>query len=286
MAQFVIKKGLLSWRILFLGGLFLLQNWAVAALGKPHVMAGHTAESSNLAVAISFATSLKVNSTPAKTVIDGSTETLESVQKPTAKVVPAKTSQRSVSESAAAFTQPEAKVVASTKATLAVTKASPPSAKAAQAKPVELSSKQPVVLAVSGEPRPKTAPVNNRPAVSSADSNTEANPNFNLSPTEHNAGQAGNHETIITEPVFAAQPKPPRYPTVARKRGQEGTVWLDIWLDEKGQKSKLEVTQSSGLALLDASALKAVSGWQFKPYEENGIRTASRVRIPVIFSLN
>ncbi|WP_420897531.1 energy transducer TonB [Amphritea opalescens] len=48
----------------------------------------------------------------------------------------------------------------------------------------------------------------------------------------------------------------------------------------------MEITQSSGLTLLDKSALKAVSGWQFKPYEKNGIRIASRVRIPVVFSLN
>jgi protein TonB len=293
MAQFVTKKGLLSWRLLFIGALFLLQNWAVAALGKPHVISGHAAASSRLAVAVSFAPS-RINQALTTTESNESTEAtaLEPTLKPTPNVVAEKAPQSAVFQPSAELTKPtltkptltKTKVAASTKATLAVTKASPPSAKAAQAKPVELSSQQPVALADSNERQSKTAPVNKRSVASSVDSNTAANPNS--SPIAHPAGQVGKHEPIITEPVFAAQPMPPRYPTVARKRGQEGTVWLDIWLDEKGQKSKLEVSESSGLALLDASALKAVSGWQFKPYEENGIRTASRVRIPVVFSLN
>nr|WP_320134726.1 energy transducer TonB [uncultured Amphritea sp.] len=288
MAQFVTKKGLLSWRLLFIGALFLLQNWAVAALGKPHVMAGHTAASNRLAVAVSFAPP-RINQALTTTESNESTEAaaLEPTLKPTPNVVAEKAPQSAVFQPSAELTKPtltKTKVAASTKATLAVTKASSPSAKAAKAKPVELSSQQPVALADSNERQPKTAPVNKRSVASSVDSNTAANPNS--SPIAHPAGQVGKREPIITEPVFAAQPMPPRYPSVARKRGQEGTVWLDIWLDEKGQKSKLEVSESSGLALLDASALKAVSGWQFKPYEENGIRTASRVRIPVVFSLN
>ncbi|MBU2964266.1 energy transducer TonB [Amphritea sp. 2_MG-2023] len=288
MAQFVTKKGLLSWRLLFIGALFLLQNWAVAALGKPHVISGHAAASSRLAVAISFAPP-RINQALTTTESNESIEAaaLEPTLKPSPNVVAEKAPQSAVFQPSAELTKPtltKTKVAASTKTTLAVTKASPPSAKAAQAKPVELSSQQPVALAESNERQPKTAPVNKRSVASSVDSHTAANPNS--SPIAHQAGLVGKHEPIITEPVFAAQPMPPRYPSVARKRGQEGTVWLDIWLDEKGQKSKLEVSESSGLALLDASALKAVSGWQFKPYEENGIRTASRVRIPVVFSLN
>lgn len=276
MAQFVTKKGLLSWRILFLGGLFLLQNWAVAALGEPHIITGHAAEKNSLAVAISFTSSPPINNAPARAVNDSqSTMVLKPAQKavlkPVSKPIPKK----------APLTK--AKIVPTSEAR-AVAKPPVSSVKTSPSKQVDVSLQQRVASVSRDEHHPKAAPVVNPSAASSSELNIEGNSVSNL--IERNRGQASQHAPIITEPVFATQPTPPRYPTVARKRGQEGTVWLDIWLDETGKKSKLEVTQSSGLALLDASALKAVSGWQFKPYEKNGIRTASRVRIPVVFSLN
>lgn len=103
--------------------------------------------------------------------------------------------------------------------------------------------------------------------------------------TAATATPAQSKPVWVSKPTFARQPKAPRYPKLARKRGQEGTVWLDVWLDEQGQQARLEVAQSSGLDMLDQSALKAVSKWRFKPLKQNGVAMASRVRIPVEFSL-
>lgn len=91
---------------------------------------------------------------------------------------------------------------------------------------------------------------------------------------------------VINKPLFKQPPTPPKYPTVARKRGQQGTVWLEIWLDQWGKQSKLSVMQSSGIQVLDKAALKAVSNWHFQPHRVNGQGIASRVRIPVQFALN
>ena len=95
-----------------------------------------------------------------------------------------------------------------------------------------------------------------------------------------------NQTPLITEPVFAAAPTPPRYPALARKRGQQGTVWIDIWLDAQGRQTRLDIIDSSGLALLDQAALGAVREWRFRPHRINGVQVASRVRIPIEFSLN
>jgi protein TonB len=104
---------------------------------------------------------------------------------------------------------------------------------------------------------------------------------------ENNSDTSGAHDQIeISEPVFASQPNPPRYPTIARKRGQEGVVWLDIWLNAQGHQVKLALLKSSGLQVLDSAALSAVKRWQFKPRVIDGIARASRVHIPVEFSLN
>lgn len=99
--------------------------------------------------------------------------------------------------------------------------------------------------------------------------------------------QAGVHEFVeISEPQFLSPPSPPRYPTLARKRGQEGTVWVDIVLDATGDQVQINVLRSSGVEMLDSAALLAVSNWRFKPYEADGVSRPSRVRIPVEFSLN
>ena len=96
----------------------------------------------------------------------------------------------------------------------------------------------------------------------------------------------GVHREVISQPIFAAPPIPPIYPKVARKRGQQGTVWLDIWLDEDGGKKTIKLFKSSGIAILDRSAIKAVKQWLFKPNTVDGSGQESHLRIPVEFSLD
>lgn len=97
---------------------------------------------------------------------------------------------------------------------------------------------------------------------------------------------ASRPKNIITDPVFATPPRPPIYPQIARKRGQQGTVWLDVLLDKKGQQVAVEVYKSSGVSPLDRAALEAVKDWQFIGHRVNTLAVASRIRIPVEFSLD
>jgi protein TonB len=96
----------------------------------------------------------------------------------------------------------------------------------------------------------------------------------------------GVHKAIITEPRFITHPEPPTYPRLARKRGQEGTVYLDIWINQEGQQEKIAVFESSGVAMLDRAALAAVQKWHFMPYKINGRAVESHIRIPVEFILD
>lgn len=132
---------------------------------------------------------------------------------------------------------------------------------------------------------------NNSVDVQREDSHLEAlkntKPMAAVSSTYKTASNHGIHNVpVVTEPLFNSPPIPPKYPTIARKRGQQGTVWLEIWLDKWGKQSKLSVIQSSGIRILDKAAEAAVASWQFQPYKVNGAGEASRVRIPVEFALN
>jgi len=92
---------------------------------------------------------------------------------------------------------------------------------------------------------------------------------------------------LVEQLMFAHPPTPPRYPAIAKKRGQQGKVLLELWLNESGQQSHLTIAKSSGFEVLDNAALKAVAHWQFKAHSPDGFtRVASRIRVPIEFALN
>lgn len=81
------------------------------------------------------------------------------------------------------------------------------------------------------------------------------------------------------------QPKP-HYPRLARRRGQEGTVWLRVQIDTAGKARSIEIERSSGFEILDKAALKAVRSWRFLPALQDGQARVSYVKIPVKFQLD
>lgn len=89
----------------------------------------------------------------------------------------------------------------------------------------------------------------------------------------------------INQPRFASPPKQPKYPRIARKRGLEGTVTIEVLFDQVGKQLELILVASSGASILDNAALEAVSEWQFSaPHPQTA--KAYRVKIPVTFALN
>ncbi|KZZ15811.1 hypothetical protein A3750_11020 [Oleiphilus sp. HI0079] len=73
---------------------------------------------------------------------------------------------------------------------------------------------------------------------------------------------------------------------MARRRGVEGTVVIEVSLDALGSQTHLKIQKSSGNPLLDNSAVNAVREWRFLPHQVKGLAIASRVHIPVRFELN
>ncbi|GHA23840.1 hypothetical protein GCM10007082_25680 [Oceanisphaera arctica] len=59
-----------------------------------------------------------------------------------------------------------------------------------------------------------------------------------------------------------------------------------MWLDENGKQTKRVLARSSGVSLLDKTALKAIAKWRFSAYVENGRGIAHRVHIPIRFKLD
>lgn len=80
------------------------------------------------------------------------------------------------------------------------------------------------------------------------------------SPLESVAQVLEFEETIQSAP-------PPHYPLLARRRGQEGTVVLEIKVKKEGDPLEVSIVRSSGYDLLDHAAQSAVMRWRFRPLQ-------------------
>jgi protein TonB len=75
---------------------------------------------------------------------------------------------------------------------------------------------------------------------------------------------------------------PPPYPESARSRGVEGSVAIEVTVLADGTVSDVRVVRSSGAAVLDRAAVRAVRGWAFRPATVNGEPVESVLRLPPI----
>ena len=84
---------------------------------------------------------------------------------------------------------------------------------------------------------------------------------------------------------YGYNPKP-KYPSVARSRGWEGKVVLQVRVSADGESEGVSVSQSSGHDILDEAAVSAVEGWRFKPAKRGDTAVASTVSVPINFKLD
>lgn len=88
-----------------------------------------------------------------------------------------------------------------------------------------------------------------------------------------------------TEPPRLAYHPPPIYPAVAVARGWSGRVLLRLTVGADGRVERVELAESSGHEVLDASALAAVERWRFEPARQAGRAVALTVLLPVVFEV-
>jgi len=78
----------------------------------------------------------------------------------------------------------------------------------------------------------------------------------------------------------------PEYPSLARKAGLEGTVWIKALINKHGLVEKAVVMKTSEIASLDESARRAAYRNRFTPGIQNGQAVAVWVAYKVDFVLN
>lgn len=93
-----------------------------------------------------------------------------------------------------------------------------------------------------------------------------------------------------SRPVAESTPVPisspaPRYPTMALRRRETGTVRIRVDVSAEGAPVATTVVESSQSRDLDRAALEAVRRWRFEPAQANGRPVAGSVIVPISFKL-
>ena len=94
----------------------------------------------------------------------------------------------------------------------------------------------------------------------------------------------GGRVTRYARPEYSKNPRPV-YPKLARKRGYEGVVLLEVLVNKAGVVEDLRVKKTSGHAILDRAAEKSVKKWMFEPAMIGGKAIQTWVVVPVRFKL-
>jgi TonB family protein len=97
--------------------------------------------------------------------------------------------------------------------------------------------------------------------------------------------KSSNLNTVIAYPLYKEN-SPPVYPEIARVRGYEGIVLVFAEILPSGRVGEVKIRKSSGYAILDQSAVKAVKPWKFEPAKKSGSPFTAWVELPIKFILN
>lgn len=127
------------------------------------------------------------------------------------------------------------------------------------------------------EPLIEAAPVINPASVAPAPMQPKVAPVAEVAPTAPVLVPA-------TRAASTRNPKP-EYPMIAKRRGWQGTVLLEVEVKENGRPGSVKVRESSGREILDQSAMRTVRLWLFNPATRDGKPVSSLMTLSIVFKL-
>jgi periplasmic protein TonB len=102
---------------------------------------------------------------------------------------------------------------------------------------------------------------------------------------EYDGASLSPLETIHeAKPAYRSNPSP-KYPRIARIRGYQGNVLLDVLVKADGKVDDVKIFKSSGYPVLDRSARSTVKKWLFEPGRIGKRKVDMWVRVPIRFEL-
>ncbi len=96
--------------------------------------------------------------------------------------------------------------------------------------------------------------------------------------------EIGLNAQLLTA-LYLRNPKP-GYPAASRRLGEQGTVFLRVFVTVAGEAKRVELKTTSGYPRLDRAALESVQNWKFVPAKRDDRPVDAWVLVPIRFSLN
>ena len=138
----------------------------------------------------------------------------------------------------------------------------------------------------SAQPAPPLAVSDSAPAAEGSFSVTPPGvPEPPVAASRHNPAVASvSSKPTSVSAAYLSNPAP-RYPSAARRAGEQGTVTLRVLVTREGLPTRIDVEKSSGSLHLDAAALEAVKAWRFVPARQGADAVESWMLVPIVFRL-
>ena len=145
--------------------------------------------------------------------------------------------------------------------------------------------------------KPKTSPVTSKPGkvefeqktVDVKQASVEEKPkkssdSLNKKSNDNRMSQNKNLSKALYKIGSINNPHPP-YPLIARKKGFEGKLILEVLVNEDGSVKSTSIRESSGYEILDNVSKKTVEKWIFIPAKKMGQAVKDNIQVPIRFVL-
>ena len=145
--------------------------------------------------------------------------------------------------------------------------------------------------------KPKTSPVTFKPGkvefeqktVDVKQASVEEKPkkssnSLNKKSKDNRISQNKNLSKALYKIGSINNPHPP-YPLIARKKGFEGKLILEVLVNEDGSVRSTSIRESSGYEILDTVSKETVEKWTFIPAKKMGRAVKDNIQVPIKFIL-
>ena len=145
--------------------------------------------------------------------------------------------------------------------------------------------------------KPKTSPVTFKPGkvefeqktvdvkqASVEEKQKKSSNSLNKKSKDNRISQNKNLSKALYKIGSINNPHPP-YPLIARKKGFEGKLILEVLVNEDGSVKSTSIRESSGYEILDTVSKKTVEKWTFIPAKKMGRAVKDNIQVPIKFVL-
>jgi len=85
--------------------------------------------------------------------------------------------------------------------------------------------------------------------------------------------------------IDVTRPHDQIYPMTAQRSGEQGDVYLKVFVHENGKTDRVQIAKSSGYADLDNAAIESVLNWRYIPAKRNGETVDDWTTVHLVYQL-